>query len=235
MEKNFAQAFQNWDTVESVFSMVLTLIFTSVFAFCYWWKVRNKKGSEVPSGFLLLTEIILINIGNILESLLGKKYRKLTPYFLYLLIYINFGNFLTMFLGLESPIGFFTVVLAMGLVTFFGIYYFGFRFQGWSFLKSCLNPVELVSRLASLLSISFRLFGNILAGAFVLSLLYTFLMQTSLGQTLKWFNITAVLVAPLHFYFDFFSGPLHSFIFVILTMTYWSLSKPDKTNLRAEI
>ena len=57
-------------------------------------------------------------------------------------------------------------------------------------------------------------------------LVYKFLLDSDLGQTFKWFNFLAIFTTPLHFYFDIFSGTLHSFIFVLLTMTYWGLSRP---------
>lgn len=207
-------------------SLIITTLIIFLFSFYYWIQTRKKKGDDFPRGFLLLIDIILQNLEKIVKALLGKKYVKLTPYFFYLLTYINLGNFLSLVLGIASPFSFLTVTLSLGLVTFLGIYYFGFVFQGWKFLKNYLNPLQLISDLASWISLSFRLFGNVLAGFFVLSLAYGVLTGSMLGQQLKWFNILSIFFAPLHFYFDIFSGFLHSFIFTLLTIVYWSLSKP---------
>ena len=225
MVRNIIWTFSYENLSSLLISLVLTTTLVIMFSLVYWWKVSKKKDTDLPTGFLLLVEIVLKGLENLVEKGLGKKFVKLTPYFFYLLLYINLGNLITLFFGLETPFSFLTVVFSLGLITFLGIFYFGLYFQGWKFFKSYLNPLQFISQIASLLSISFRLFGNILAGVFVITLVYSFLMESDLGQTLRWFNVVAIFIAPLKFYFDIFAGFLHSFIFVLLTLTYWSLSK----------
>ena len=225
MERNILWSLSYQNLSSLLISFILTTVVVILFSLLYWWKVSKKKSTDLPTGFLLLVEIVLKGLENLVEKGLGKKFIKLTPYFFYLLLYINLGNLITLFFGLETPFSFLTVVISLGLVTFLGIFYFGLYFQGWKFFKSYLNPLQFISQLASWFSISFRLFGNILAGVFVITLVYQFLMESDLGQTLKWFNIVAIFIAPLKFYFDVFAGTLHSFIFVLLTLTYWSLAK----------
>ena len=221
-------SYQNLSAV--LLSLVLTTFLVIVLSLVYWWQVRKKKVDDLPTGFLLLVELVLKGLEDLIKKSLGKKFIKLTPYFFYLLLYINLGNVITLFFGLESPFAFLTVVASLGFVTFLGIYYFGIYFEGWSFFRGYLNPLQFISQIASWISISFRLFGNILAGTFVVALSYQFLMNSELGQSLRWFNILAVLIAPLKFYFDVFSGTLHSFIFVLLTLTYWSLSRSSESS-----
>ncbi|SYV94960.1 F-ATPase subunit 6, partial [Mycoplasma putrefaciens] len=133
------------------------------------------------SGFLVLISTFVINVENIVTSILGKKYKFFTPYAMYLLAYIFIGSVVSL-LGLESQTTSFTVTFSMGMVTFVMIYYFGFKYQKLSFLKRYLNPIELISQFTPLLSISFRLFGNILGGSIILGLLYALLI----GFQLSW-------------------------------------------------
>ena len=69
-----------------------------------------------------------------------------------------------------------------------------------------------------------RLFGNILSGSILMSLVYT---ATGLASDilLSWtglsFNIVGIIIAPiLHCYFDVFSGCIQMYIFVSLTMAF---------------
>lgn len=227
MTRNILWTFSYQNLSSLLISLILTTVVVICFSLIYWWKVSKKKDNEFPTGFLLLVEIVLKGLENLIEKGLGKKFVKLTPYFFYLLLYINLGNLITLFFGLETPFSFLTVVISLGLITFLGIFYFGLYYQGWKFFKSYLNPLQFISQIASWFSISFRLFGNILAGVFVITLVYNFMMDSELGKTLSWFNILAVFAAPLKFYFDVFAGTLHSFIFVLLTLTYWSLSREE--------
>ena len=71
-----------------------------------------------------------------------------------------------------------------------------------------LFPLNVVGELATPISLSFRLFGNILGGMIIMSLLY---------------QVVPILIpAPLHIYFDIFSGVLQAFIFTMLTMVFIS-------------
>jgi F-type H+-transporting ATPase subunit a len=61
-------------------------------------------------------------------GIMGLRYRKLTPYAMYLIMYIFIGGIFSV-LGIDSLTTSYTVTLSMGLVTFILIYYFGFKYQ----------------------------------------------------------------------------------------------------------
>ena len=79
-----------------------------------------------------------------------------------------------------------------------------------NFLVQTLN---VVGELAKPLNISVRLFGNMFAGSVIIGLLY---------RACPW-----VIPAPLHLYFDLFSGLVQSFVFVTLSMVYIQSSLGD--------
>ncbi len=77
-----------------------------------------------------------------------------------------------------------------------------------------------MSTFTAFVSISFRLFGNVFAGFLVFSLIYGLFTQPFWPREIRYFNLVAIFIAPLHLYFDFFSAFLQSSVFVVLTLTY---------------
>jgi F-type H+-transporting ATPase subunit a len=73
-----------------------------------------------------------------------------------------------------------------------------------------LNPLNLIGELARPVSLSFRLFGNILAGMILMTLLYTMAPVV----------LRFIVPIPLHFYFDLFSGILQAYVFCILSLSF---------------
>ncbi|AXK50731.1 F0F1 ATP synthase subunit A [Spiroplasma alleghenense] len=161
-------------------SILLTFIVISIFCIVYNVKIRNHQNREKMSGFLVITEMFITGVEDLVVSIMGKKYRKLTPYAMYIILYIFVGCLLSL-LGFESAMTSLTVTFSMAFVTFIGIYYFGIKYQKLSFFKKYLNPLELITQFVPLLSMAFRLFGNLLAGSIILGLFYSFFIGLQAG------------------------------------------------------
>lgn len=88
-----------------------------------------------------------------------------------------------------------------------------------------LFPLELMSKLSSVLSMSFRLFGNIIAGTIVFSLWSSFTHGSLLKQIVG-------IVIPINIiilgFFGIFEGIIQAFVFTILTTTYLSLATTNQ-------
>jgi F-type H+-transporting ATPase subunit a len=105
-------------------------------------------------------------IENLVVEVLGEKFRKITPYFIYLFSYILVCNLISI-VGLDNPTGSLTVTLSMAIVTVFCTIGIGFKYQRWSFLKKftfnyknkplMVNPFNIISQFTPLISLSFRL------------------------------------------------------------------------------
>lgn len=115
-------------------TILLVVIIVCTISIIYNKKVRNYNIDDKMPGFLVLVNVFVASVGNIVVSILGKKYQKLTPYIMYLFAYIFIGCLLSI-LGLEAQGTSFTVTLSMGMVTFIMIYYFGIKYQKLAFLK----------------------------------------------------------------------------------------------------
>ena len=70
-------------------------------------------------------------------------------------------------------------------------------------------PINIIGNLAVPISLSLRLFANILSGTAIMALIYTLLGKIAL-----------IWPAALHVYFDIFSGAIQTYVFCMLTMTY---------------
>ncbi|WP_338983606.1 F0F1 ATP synthase subunit A [Spiroplasma endosymbiont of Othius punctulatus] len=241
----FSESPTLWGITPQLTSIVLTTIIICIICIVYNVKVRNYNVKQPMPGFLVLIETFVGSVENMVVSSMGKKYAKLTPYAMYIIMYIFTGSMLSL-LGFEPHTTSLTVTLAMGFVTFIGIYYFGLKVQKFRFFRKYLNPMELIGQFVPLISISFRLFGNILGGSIILGMAYGMMigLQGSLllgynpagdiwnpESTLKpeyllaGLNVGAVLITPfIHLYLDFFEGGLQSFVFITLTLTYWGES-----------
>jgi len=112
--------------------------------------------------------------------------------------------------------------LPLGLLTFVLIHFNQFKYQKpkeiWESMCSPLPPwlpiwfpINLISEIAVPISLSLRLFANVLSGTVMMALVY---------GLLGWF--ATIWPAALHVYFDLFSGAIQTYVFCMLTMTYIS-------------
>mgnify|MGYP000755364148 FL=1 len=72
-----------------------------------------------------------------------------------------------------------------------------------------LFPINLIGEFAVPLSLSLRLFGNVMSGTVLMGLIYDLLKPFTIGYP-----------ALLHAYFDLFSGCIQAYVFCMLTMVY---------------
>jgi F-type H+-transporting ATPase subunit a len=81
-------------------------------------------------------------------------------------------------------------------------------------------PLNIVGKIASIVSISFRLFGNIFGGAIIV-MIYSGTIQSSItGQFLGLFMTNFVIVP----FFTLFEGFLQAFVFTMLALTYLGMA-----------
>jgi F-type H+-transporting ATPase subunit a len=176
-----------------------------------------KKASEVPSGFQNVAELIVEMLDKMIGSSMGKHAPKFRNYIGTIFIFIFLSNISGLF-GLRPPTADYGVTFALGLLTFILIHYNEFKYQKVSgVLKGLCEPwpiwlpINLIGNVAVPLSLSLRLFANILSGVVMMTLIYGLLSR-----------IAIVWPAALHVYFDLFSGSIQTYVFCMLTMTYIS-------------
>ena len=97
-------------------------------------------------------------------------------------------------------------------------------------------PMNIFGKFSTLVSMSLRLFGNILCGGIMMELVYSFcqfLSNTLVGLFVSTngnvFNFVAPVIAPvLHAYFDIFSGAIQTLVFVTLTVVLIGNDIPEE-------
>ncbi len=231
---------ESWNYLQimpQLVTILITTVFISVISYIYYYKVKRMKPDEDPRGIVLVVELIIKSVEKIVVDVLGVKYKNLTVYLLYVMGYILIGNWLSI-IGLEPQSSMYTVTLSMALVTFIGIYYIAIKFQKLLFFKKfIINPLELITQFAPLISLSFRLFGNILGGSIILAMLYgvtTNILSNIpiIGQM----NLLIGVIGPfLHIYFDLFAGSIQALIFGTLTLVYWKLQMGEGSSHKGEL
>src|SRR5699024_10944625 len=155
-----------------------------------------------PVGIQNVVEILVEAINNLVKTTREERNMKFAPYIFTLMTFLEVANLLGL-IGLAPPTSDYIVTLSLAIVTFFTTQIMMFRTRSGvvGYLKSfgepfvALTPLNVIGELANPVSLSFRLFGNIVGGSIIMALLY---------NALGYF---APLVAPvLHGYFDVFAG-----------------------------
>lgn len=222
----------------------------------YYVNMKKLKPNEAPKGFTMLIFILVNYAKQLVFEILGPNFIKFTPYFLTLFLYIMVSNMVDI-VGFENPTGSLTVTLSMGLVTFFGTFIIGFRYQRLSYLKKfaiginikhknsdkktyipvMVNPLEIIGSITPLISISMRLWGNIFAGTVIIAMFYSIPMAFSGNNPLQpqpldayaWTMIMGLFAAPFNAYLGVMVGTIQALVFTMLTMVYWTLAQSEES------
>lgn len=187
--------------------------------------------SRIQSGFELIVEFLL----GIVEGSAGKRLgRQLFPLIGGLFIFILFANYLELLPGLGSvglrhgdelipflrpPTSDLNMTLAMSIIAYIVFQYAGLKAHGFvGRIKHMANPpllfpLELISETARLVSLSFRLFGNIFAGDVVLTMMYAF-------ANVAKFTVIGLLIPVVFLYLEVLIGFIQSLVFALLTLVY---------------
>lgn len=208
-----------WITTSHVCILIVMII---MLTFALIANRKMKHATEVPDGFQNVLELLVEKLDGIVFGTMGKvaapKYRN---YILTIFMFIFISNISGLF-GLRPPTADYGTTLSMGLITFFLIHIAQFKNtplkQIWVDMCSPLPPwlpiwfpINLISEIAVPISLSLRLFANVLSGTVMMALVYGLINKLAL-----------IWPAALHLYFDLFSGAIQTYVFCMLTMTYIS-------------
>ncbi len=209
--------------------------------FCVAAVVIRRRLSLIPNTLQSIAELIMEGALDIVDSVLldRRKSEKYLPLVLTIFLFVLFSNWLGLLPGVGSLIVTragetvplfrspaadlnFTIALALITVIFanvMGILTIGLRsrlsvfFNFKSPIKFFVGILELISECAKIISLSFRLFGNIFAGEVLLTIM-AFLVP---------------YIAPMPFIFlEVFVGFIQAFIFGMLTLVFVSMAIVDE-------
>lgn len=198
------------ETIVNTWIIMAVLIVVAIVA-----RIALQRFEAVPRGFQNAIEAVVETFDNFSTGALGEKLTYVSPWFFTVFIFILVSALSSVF-GMRAPTADWATTFALAIVTFVMMLVMGFKHKKGDYLKSFLAPhpvflpLNLMGEIAKPVSLSFRLFGNMLSGTIILTLYY------SLTPLFVQFGIPAAL----HAVFDIVFGALQTYIFVIISLMY---------------
>lgn len=226
--KIYAYLFDNpsLPITETMVNYWIVMVF--ILLLCLFLTSRMEK---IPKGKQAVAEKIVLMIDNLVDQNMGPNSRIYSPYIATLMMSSVFGS-LASLVTLRSVTADLNTTLGWALITFVMITYTKIKYGGFrGYLKGFTEPVfvmlplNILSEIATPVSMSFRHFGNI-AGGFVI----TTLMLGALSGLSSLLHLPIPLLqigipGVTSLYFDLFSACIQAFIFSMLTMAYVGSAK----------
>ncbi|MBE6730370.1 MAG: F0F1 ATP synthase subunit A [Ruminococcaceae bacterium] len=187
----------------------------------------------------VLAEWIVEKVEGLVKDNMGEFFSTFGPFIAAVMGLSGFSSLLALF-GLYAPTSDINIVGGWAILVFFLITYYKAICGPVQYLKSftepvaLLTPINLISEIATPISMAFRHYGNVLSGS-VISVLLAAGLQGLSAMVLGWLPgflgdiplFRVGIPAVLSIYFDIFSGCLQAFIFATLTMMYVSSGFPQ--------
>lgn len=207
------------------------------------WMTRDLKVAGI-SKKQAVAEFLVTTAENFVNNNMGPKWSRYIP-FIAALFALSLCSSLSSLLGMFAPTADLSTELAWAIVVFIMITGTKIRSGGvGGYLKGftkpifILTPFNIISELATPISMAFRHFGNIISGTVISTLVYAALATANralfgllpglVGDLLGEIPFLSVGVpAVLSLYFDWFSSFMQAFIFCMLTMMYIATAAED--------
>ena len=213
--------------------IVIVLVAVLCKVLTHGMKVRPTSKRQI------IAEFIVEKATNFVKGNMGDRFEPFAPFIAALMSLSAFSSLLSIF-GMYSPTADLNTIAGWAIIVFVLITYYKLKGGLGGYLKSftqpifVLTPFNIISELATPVSMMFRHFGNICSGSVIMTLVYAALSVLSaavfrwlpgvLGQ-FPFFQIGIPVVFSM--YFDIFGALLQAFIFSMLTMMYISSAAED--------
>ena len=218
---------QDFPITESQINSAIVLV--TLFFFCLY--ITHGISDRIKLKRQHLAELIIEKVDGLVKDNMGDYFMGFTPFIVAILALSALSSLLTLF-GLYPPTSDINIVGGWAILVFVLITYYKMKCGPIHYVKSLsdpilLTPLNVISEVATPISMAFRHYGNVLSGSVIGVLIATALGGLS-SMVLGWlpgfladiplFQIG--IPAVLSVYFDIFSGCLQAFIFAMLTMMY---------------
>jgi F-type H+-transporting ATPase subunit a len=177
-----------------------------------------RESAILPGAMQALGELLVDQLYQLTEDALDKELAaKYGPLICALFMFLVVSNWLGIIPHLEEPTKDLNTPLSLGVMGFVIAHAAGIRSKGFkAYIKEYMEPIffmaplNIIGELAKIVSISFRLFGNIMGGSIII-LVVSYLTYS-------------VLLPPfLYAFFGLFVGTIQAFVFTMLTVVYISV------------
>lgn len=213
-EKEIHVIFQTW------------IILGLILAFCLFARLALTRGWKIPRYLALSFVKSFISMCNqSMGTFIYKHFVFITSIFTFIL----FCNTIPIIPWMEEPTQNINTTLALSIISFLYVQYQGIRVHGiLGYLKEYIDPLppmaplHVVGKIASIVSMAFRLFGNIFGGSVILGLWTTGVLKQHV--LLEILGLVTGLNFLILFFFGIFEGFLQAFVFTMLSLTYLSIA-----------
>lgn len=200
----------NLDAIAYTWIVMILIILFGLFS--------TRKRSLVPTSMQVFGELFVSKLYELTEDALGEKMAKTyAPLIITLFLFLVLCNWIGIIPIFEEPTKDLNTPLSLGLLGFVIAHYVGIRSKGFKDYITeyfqpffIMMPLNVIGEVAKIVSISFRLFGNIMGGSIII------LVVTHLCYS--------ILLPPfLNAFFGLFVGAIQAFVFTMLTLVYISV------------
>lgn len=213
-------------------------VILTILAICLFLTRRLNIKSVLKRQFL--AELIVEKAENLVKSNMGERFMGFAP-FIAAILGLSALSSLSSLLGLYPPTSDINIVAGWAILVFILITHYKLKGGLGNYLKgytepiAVFTPINIISEVATPVSMTFRHFGNVLSGS-VISVLVAAALQGLTSLLLGWLPgmlgeipfLQIGIPAVLSLYFDIFSGCLQAFIFSMLTMLYIANGFPEE-------
>ncbi len=179
---------------------------------------RNLKDTQKVSRLQIVLEMIVLGIRKQIYEVSQDNPAKYLPVIGTFFLFIGMSNLLTIIPGFRAPTASLTTTIAFASCVFLAMPYYGIRNAGViGYLKKYIDPtpfmlpMNILSDFSSMFSLSFRLYGNVLSGAVIGSVMI----------------MLAPFLLPLPMQIlGLLTGTIQAYIFALLSIVYISAVSP---------
>lgn len=189
--------------------VAIALIFKRKFVF-------DVKKTDKTSNLQICLEALIQCIEGQIKEITTRGVDVVFPFMATLFLYISISNLISLIPFMESPTGSYSTTVALGLSVFIFSMIYGFKEKGFEYLRKFIEPVafllplNIVSELSKVLSLTIRLYGNIMSSGVIITILSQIIFL-SVG-----FPVLINLLGTI-------TGVIQAYIFAILSMIFISV------------
>jgi F-type H+-transporting ATPase subunit a len=208
------------DIIVPLFGMpahTIVMIYTVIGLIIASFLIKGRL-TLVPGAFQMFLEYIVETFDKMVLDTMGPRGRKYLPLVLTIVVFIFIQNALGLVPGLIPPTANLNATIGLALVVFVATHIIGFKEHGVKYVKHFMGPVwwmsplivpiEIIGHCARPLSLSLRLFGNMMGHEYVVGVL---LILMPFGYPLLALSTVLGVITVI----------LQTFIFALLTMMYF--------------
>jgi F-type H+-transporting ATPase subunit a len=204
------------EAISNAFALELLVV---VCLIAFFALVRATLSVEKPGAVQQTAEMLHEFIGGQAEPILGHDASHFQAFCTCIFLFVLLNNLLGLIPGVPAPTTSPVVPLGLAVPTFLLYNFMGFKRNGFGYIKHfcgpmpalapLMFPIEVVSHLARVMSLTIRLYANMFAGDLV---------------TLVFFSLIPVAIPCVFLGLHLFVSLVQAFVFTLLAMIYLSLA-----------